>query len=285
MHRPAEDQGRVPPLRPRATDKRTDRPIKFRLRQALAFQRRLPDFLVIGEMKCATSSFFSILSEHPQIAPPFRKETHFFTKGYRHGTSWYKAHFPRRGDDLSLTGEATPDYLFDLDTPKRVADLLPDARFIVLLRDPAERAISHYHHEVRMGRETLNLADALHVEEKRTRQAAGTDAEQEVRLHASYAARGNYAASLRRWFQHFDPSRFHILESADLQRDPETELTNATAFLGIPPLENCPPTTARNTGSYSMPGNDVINGLRRRFRESDRDLSEMLGRKLSWMND
>lgn len=273
----------VPPLLPRATDKRTRRPARFRIRQALAFQRRLPDFLVIGEMKCATSSFFSVLSEHPGIAPPFRKETHFFTKGYSRGTSWYRAHFPKRGEGAALTGEATPDYLFDLSAPERVAELLPHAKLLVLLRDPVERAISHYHHEVRMGRETLELAEALAVEEKRIEQARGTEAEQEVRLHASYAARGNYAGSLRRWLRHFDPSSFHVVDSADFQRDPGTELARATDFLGIARPSHCPPARQRNAGSYAMPPDDVIRDLRSRFEASDKALSELLGREMSWM--
>lgn len=161
--------------------------------------------------------------------------------------------------------------------------MLPRAKFIVLLRDPVARAISHYHHEVRMGRETLDLADALHVEERRIAQAAGTAADQETRLHASYGARGDYAASLGRWFGHFDPSRFLVLETADFQRAPGEALAQATDFLGIARPQTCPPARKRNAGHYAAPPEQVTRELRRRFEASDRDLARLLGREMSWM--
>jgi len=270
------------PLAARPNDKRVRRPAEFHVRRITAHLRATPEFLVIGEMKCATSSFFKTLCTHPQILPPYRKETHFFTEGFERGRLWYRAHFPMRSAKAQITGEATPGYLFDLDSPQRIASLLPDARFIVLLRDPVERAISHYHHEVRMGRETLGMAEAFAAEDARIEAAKGTAAERETRLHASYLGRGRYASSLRRWFAHFDHDRFHIIETIGLRRDPLGTIEAAADFLNLDRRTSTIPEQKSNTGGYTPPPEPFLQNLRSRFREENEDLAEILGRKPSW---
>lgn len=272
----------VTPLRPRTIDKRLQRPRSFYLRRATSFLRGLPDFIVIGEMKCATSSLFSALGDHPAINPPIRKETHFFTKGYHLGESWYRAHFPRRRTAGSKIGEATPDYLYASQAPARVKAMLPDAKFIVLLRDPVGRAISHYHHEVRMGRETLSIEQALAVEDTRMSEAVGQADEEETRLHASYADRGRYGASLQRWLAMFDADRFLVLETKDFQESQQMVLNRVANFLGISPFEGRPPERRRNAGSYDTPPESILSSLRDRLHVDDPLVTEMLGKRPSW---
>lgn len=197
---------------------------------------------------------------------------------------WYRAHFPFVGPGDAITGEATPGYLFDKTAPLRIAARLPHAKFIVLLRDPVERALSHYHHEVRMGRETLPLPQAIEAEGARLAQARGTAQETETRLHGSYVGRGNYAASLRRWFDAFEASRFLILETADFARYPVRELQRSTEFLGIGPYSEAVPEEKKNTGNYPSPDDGIRELLRANFADVDKELARMLGRRMSWMD-
>jgi len=113
----------------------------------------------VGAQKAGTSSLYSYMVQHPQVLPAARKEIHYFDRHYDKGLRWYRRHFPLRARLSSerLSGEASPYYLFHPHAPRRIAETLPDARILMLLRNPANRAISHYFHEARVGREKLPL--------------------------------------------------------------------------------------------------------------------------------
>ena len=125
-----------------------------------------PDFLIIGTQRGGTTSLYDYLSEHPCIAGAVKKEIEFFDLNYHRGIGWYRAHFPSvlerlyarraRGRKL-VTGEATPYYLFHPHAPRRMQEAAPESRLIILLRNPVERAYSHYWHEVRHGSYTRML--------------------------------------------------------------------------------------------------------------------------------
>src|SRR5690349_6371993 len=118
----------------------------------------LPDFLIIGAQKAGSTSLASYLAAHPCVVPPRWNEAHFFDLNYERGVDWYRSLFPvgvrarlnsRLRGRRHLTGDSTPHYIVHPRMPARARDLLPAARIIILLRDPVDRAHSHYHHEVR----------------------------------------------------------------------------------------------------------------------------------------
>src|SRR5215216_7751234 len=138
--------------------------------RATAKLRPLPDFLVLGAQKAGTTALYAYLRRHPQIAGPSWKEVSFFDRHYARGESWYRGNFPsrpatwlarRRAGAEPIVGEASPGYLFHPHAPQRVATLLPNVRLIALLRDPVDRALSHYHHELALGRESLSFEEAI----------------------------------------------------------------------------------------------------------------------------
>src|SRR6056297_3866495 len=107
--------------------------------------RTLPDFLGLGAQRSGTSTLNHYLSQHPQFRAPIRKEVHYFDKNYYRGVEWYKGYFPMQSRSrISVTGEVSPFYIFHPYCAERIARDLPHARFIVLLRNPVSRAISHY---------------------------------------------------------------------------------------------------------------------------------------------
>lgn len=116
---------------------------------------RLPDFVIIGAMKAGTTTLFRWLGEHPDCALPHVKEPHFFARDDRfaRGLEWYGSLFPQT---TAITGEASADYAdpaVSRTVADRMATVLPDARIIMLVREPEARLRSHYVHEVQRGRE------------------------------------------------------------------------------------------------------------------------------------
>jgi hypothetical protein len=276
------------PLQPRRDDRRLVREDGFRLRLLTAPLRALPHFLIVGAMKSGTSSLFHCIRQHPMVASPFRKEVHYFSHGVRHGRGdgWYRAHFPLRMRlrPGTLTGEATPDYMFDREAVAGLAARLPRARLIVILRDPVERAISHYFHECRMGREYLPLEQALAVEDERLEAARHLgEAGVETLMHASYKARGRYAEQLETLRRHVPPERILVLGSATLFRTPERALGEVFDFLGLPPPPSPPRLEVKNAGTNRTEVSDAVReGLAETFRDDNERLFALLGRKLDW---
>lgn len=216
-------------------------------RRPTAALRALPDFLIIGAQRGGTSSLYRYLGAHPDVFPSVRKETEFFSSYIGRGQGWYRAHFPtrrtlaiheRRHGAAAQTFEATPDYLFDPRAPANVAAALPEARLIVLLRDPVERAFSHYRHMRRLGFEDLEFDVALRQEEERISEdldRAMHDPNHRPRaaLRFSYVARGRYVEQLERWYAHFPRKQFLILDSNSLFVDPAAVVHQVCEFLGL----------------------------------------------------
>jgi Sulfotransferase domain len=252
--------------------------------QATATLRPLPDFLILGAQKAGTTALYAYLRWHPQITGPSFKEVSFFDRHYTRGERWYRAHLPvrRRG----LVGEASPSYLFHPLAPERVARMLPDARLIALLRNPVDRAFSHYQHEVALGREQLSFEDALAREQERM------DGELEHMLrdpvyfsHAwwnyTYVARGRYAQQLERWFAAFPREQVLVLLTDDLAADTAGTYRRVLDFLSVDPrgLDSYPRIFEREYGEMSP---KTRARLEVEFAEPNRRLAELLGRDLPW---
>ncbi|SDZ24952.1 Sulfotransferase domain-containing protein [Micromonospora pattaloongensis] len=208
----------------------------------------LPDFLIIGGQRCGTTSLYHYLAAHPRVRVATGKELQFFSLHHGRGTRWYRGHFPAAAPG-TRSFEASPYYLFHPEVPARVAATLPQGRFIALLRDPVERAYSHYLHTRSYGLEPLDFADAVAAEPDRLAAALrhGPDsrtAHAALRNH-SYLARGRYAEQLERWFAHVPRERLLVLRSEDLYADPAAVYGELLRFLELPPFT--PAAFARHT--------------------------------------
>ena len=198
----------------------------------------LPELLVIGAMRAGTTSLFRYLSQHPSLDRGLRKEIDYFTYFYDRGPRWYRAHFaPRWASTKSF--EACPYYLFHPLAPQRVAELLPHARIVVLLRDPIDRAFSHWRHLSRVGVETLPFDEAIAAEAERLRgseELLRTGRTLRVRDHErfSYMARGRYAAQLERWLEYFPAESIRVFQFDDLVAKTQTVLDEVCRHAGVP---------------------------------------------------
>jgi hypothetical protein len=261
----------------------TGRGVELRLR--MRQPRALPGAVILGAQKCGTSSLHNYLTQHPGVIAPLRKEVHYFDVNYGRGESWYRAHFGREGEP-GLNLDSSPYYLFHPAVPRRMHELLPDARLIVLLRDPARRAYSHYWHERDKGREDLSFEAAIDAEPERLGRAGELLASGELersrehQLH-SYLARGRYAEQLERWFALYPRERIHILRFEDFAQDPLAGLNATLAFLGLPPAASVS-LEARNTRRYPAMEEATMERLRAYFEPHTRRLEAMLGCPMGW---
>jgi hypothetical protein len=266
----------------------------MRWRTATRSARTLPDFLLLSGSRCGSTSLFASLCAHPQVMPPSHKELHFFDRNYRRGLDSYRRLFPlgahRRSRERRLgrrvvTGEATTYYLLHPAVPARAREAIPRATLVVLLRDPVDRAYSHYQLSVRSGAETLSFEDALDAEEERLagaeeRLLAGTDDVPSHRLH-SYVARGLYLRQLERWQESFRREQFLILRSEDFFADPAGTVAEACAFLGLEPHPG-PLPAPMNRATYEQIRPETRRRLQQTFAEPNRRLEEYLGAELDW---
>jgi len=249
--------------------------------------RPLPDFLILGAQKAGTTALYSYLRRNPSIIGPSWKEVSYFDRHYARGEAWYRGNFPNKARTRGkLVGEASPSYLFHPLGPQRVRELVPDARLVALVRDPVDRALSHYQHEVALGREPLSFEDALAAEDERLRgevERMVTDPRYFSREWWSntYKARGRYGEQLERWLEVFPREQLLIVPSDDLAAEPAKTHARVLDFLGAPPqrLEAYPRVYERE---YEPMQPDTRERLAAEFEQPNRRLYELLGRELGW---
>ncbi|MBE9040822.1 sulfotransferase domain-containing protein [Oscillatoriales cyanobacterium LEGE 11467] len=246
----------------------------------------MPDFLIIGAQKCGTTSLYCYLAQHPQIITVPHKEVHFFDLNYDRGLDWYGAHFPPSGLPGAIAGEASPYYLFHPQVPARVYQHFPQIKLIVLLRNPVDRALSQYHHEVKLGFEQLPLEEAIAREPERLQgevEKLSTDPTYYSynHQHYTYLSRGRYLEQLQRWRIYFPPEQFLILKTEDLHDRPDETLARVLAFLQLP-IVDLPTYLSYNAGSYPRAIESVKQDLTDYFREPNQQLWKYLQQDFDW---
>ena len=191
----------------------------------------LPNAFVGGAQKSGTTTLHRLLETHPQIFFPKRpQEIHFFDleSAYRRGLGWYQGLFADwRGE--RVIAQTSPLYLYHPRVAERIAAVAPGARFLFLLRNPVDRAYSHYWHERRYGWESLPFEQALAAEPERLRGG------EEARRHYSYLDRGRYAHQLARYLDRFPREQILVLLYDQLTADLAGLGARAAAFLGVDP--------------------------------------------------
>ena len=211
--------------------------------------RMLPDYIIIGAMKGGTSALYEYLVRHPLIGRSTNEEVHYFSLNYDRGEDWYRGHFPtvmrkrlvkmRHGRDL-VTGESTPYYIFHPHALQRLVALVPNAKLIVVLRDPVTRAYSHFNHARQMGVEDIpSFQDALDAEPERLageveRMLADPTYNSPVHWHNSYQSRGLYVEQLQRLFSLVPERQVLILSAEEMSKNPAVVHQKTLQFLGLP---------------------------------------------------
>ena len=237
----------------------------------------LPDFVVIGAAKSGTTFFYHLLSRHPHVQPAVVKEPHYFNRLFEEGTEWYRGCFPKpRWEDgrMTITGEASPGYIWHPLAPERMAEVIPQARLIALLRNPVDRAYSDYHQRKKNGRAAQTFEQVA--------QAAFKDP-----LHPapSELAMSIYVDHLLHWSKFFPKEQILVLKSEDLFERPVETLKLALDFLSLPDWE--PEASElgdrRNAGKYGQGMDPAIRQrLEEYFEPHNKRLYDYLGVDFGW---
>jgi hypothetical protein len=198
---------------------------------------RVPDFIIAGAMKCGTTSMHSILNSHPNVFIPKREINFFdlddliqhpdffffssehwyypsFTKKTAEYWRWYSRFFTDARDD-QLIGEDSTCYLASEVAPERIAQVGKEIKIIIMLRDPTDRAYSHYWHLVRTGRATLSFEDTLQIEP------------------TSILSRSMYERQIRNFLRFIPRQRVHIVLFEEFVRNISATIQKVCNFLGI----------------------------------------------------
>ena len=181
-------------------------------------RHKLPNLIIIGAMKCATTSLHYYLGLHPEISMSREKELNFFiSEGNRHkGLAWYKSHFT---GEAKIRGESSPNYTnypFSHGVPERMYSCVPEAKLIYIARDPIDRIISHYIHQYAAGREDRKLCEVLE------------------NLHENpYVFRSKYFMQLEKYSEYFPQCNVLVITREDLYRHRRQTLQKIFRFLDV----------------------------------------------------
>ena len=265
--------------------------------------RKLPDFIIIGAAKSGTTSLYDFIAKHPDISSSYVKEPSYFSTIDIPGLSYYRTNFPIH--TRRLTGEASTSYFARPDVPERIKSIIPDAKLIVLLRNPVDRAYSHYHFARKRNVEPCEtFEEALEQEKARREKYLNSVSELKSILDGkanvskernmynivrdcwddswhSYLRYGHYAEHLENWIKHFKRDRFLILSTDEFRDDRQHALDGVFEFLDVDSFV-IHDFKDLNVGRYK----GMKAGTRRRlldyFRPHNEQLYDMLDRRFNW---
>ena len=263
---------------------------------ATGFLHVKPDFYIIGFAKCGTTSLFEYLISHPNIHPPKGKEIDFFDRLYSRGINWYKVGFPFTIQKFIekvffrkkfLTGEATPRYIEHPHAINRIKQTTPNAKFIILLRNPIDRAFSQHNMNVKNDYEINNFNDALKEEPRRISNRIEkmtndiTYYSWNYDLYA-YLEHGLYVDKIKRWMEVFPKEQFLIIQSEEFFKNPSKTYNDVLKFLGLVPFP---------IGEFQIKGkvnknrkidDEFRNELVNYFKPHNQRLYDFLGKSFDW---
>jgi hypothetical protein len=239
-------------------------------RRTRADEGALPNLIVIGGLKCGTTSLHHYLNLHPQIGMSRPKELNFFVVelNWELGADWYRSHFPA---GAPVRGETSPHYT---NRPRfegvaaRMRDTLgADARIVYMVRHPIDRLLSHYLHNVGGGYETRELAAAADPQ-------------------SAYVQRGRYAFQLEPYLEVFAADRVLVVSREELGRDRDATVRRVFEFAGVDPGFTSPEFdrewetgSGKGSGGFRLMDRAVrVPGLRALDRNFDR-----LPERLRWL--
>jgi hypothetical protein len=257
-------------------------------RRATQGYRQLPSVVIAGAQKAGTTQLFAYLIKHPRLLPGSSKEIDYFSRHAHRSVHWYRSRFPLRSRVAKVNGhvlEASPSYMATPAAIPRMHAVLPDARIIVVLRDPVSRAFSGYQHAKTRHRDRRPFEQAVEEELRQSvwRPEFGQALQPGAPTMRTHVARGYYALQLERILKFYLPHQVLILDSADLFADTSATCQRVFQFVGVEPFE-VKPEKVYNRGYYSEKITPHMAALlREHYRPHDELLAELVGRRFSWM--
>jgi hypothetical protein len=258
------------------------------LRLATQRVRHLPTTVIVGAQKAGTTQLYAYMVKHPRCYGAAEKEVDYFSKHPQRSVAWYRSRFPWRRRVLRRQGhviEASPSYLPTPSALRKMQTVLPNARIIVLLRDPVSRAFSHYQHKKTRHLESRSFAEAVEEEIRANVFPAnwGVALQDGAQPMLGYVARGYYALQLELLNKMYRRSRVLVLDSANLFADTAGTCNRVFDYMGLEDFD-VEPSKVYNRGFYQEKIDPrVAARLREHYRPYDELLKDLLGQPFSWM--
>lgn len=218
----------------------------------------LPNFIIVGAPKAGTTSLYHYLSEHPQVFMSEPKEVNYFSREEIEAQGLYYDSFKAKTlseyeqlfasvTDEKAVGEGSVSYLFYTQTPAKIKAAIPDVKIIILLRDPVERAFSHYLMDYRMGLVDLPFEEIVYKK--------GNNKRLDL-YYQQYVELGLYHEQVKRYFDLFGEKQVKIYLQEDLRSNTEGVILDLYDFLGID--KSFMPNVEKEHNAFSMPKNRLI---------------------------
>ncbi len=265
--------------------------IKRNFRYFTSSIRILPSFIIVGAVRCGTTSLYYDICEHSCVLPASYDEIGFFDSNYELGINWYKSMFPTKfkmkkiesKTGICITGEDTPFYFWDKKSIERIKKDIPKIKLIILLRNPIDRAYSNYHLGVRLGSESLSFEDSIkkEIELLEKNNDFESDKIEKFLRPRSYIAKGLYYQQIKNWFDIFSKDQILILNTENLSVNPHQTLKQIFNFLNLP-NEKIQNIQNRKVGNYQKMNENTREYLKKLFQPHNEKLFKILGREFEW---
>jgi hypothetical protein len=253
-----------------------------------SFIRVLPDFFVVGVVRSGTTSLYYYLDQHPCVMKSAYDELGFFDSNFDLGWNWYKSLFPtimqkkkiEKRNGKFLTFDDTPFYVYNSTVVKRIKRNFPDAKIIVIFRNPIDRAYSNYFLGVNGGKEKRKFDDLIEEEmiliNRRNKQVLFDET-----LSETYLGRGLYAEQLKVWFSEFPKDSVKIIKSEEFAENTQDVMKDLFQFLDLPEykISNI---EKKNVTKYPPMKKETREKLEEFFRSHNKELYNMLGKDFGW---
>ena len=256
--------------------------------------RVLPDFIIIGVGRGGTTSCFHYLSQHPSIIGSAYDEIGFFDENFHLGLNWYRSMFPTKflkkkiakKFGKCLTYDVTPSYIRKPWVARRIKELFPEIKLIALLRNPVDKAYSHYHSSITRGLQKSSFEEIIEEDVKTFQKFENTNSMIDDKyfrtyIEKSHLGRGFYAQQLKIWFELFDRKQILILTSEELSTDTNKTMNKIFQFLDLSDYE-ISDTAKRSTGNYTNMKMDTRKKLISFFSKYNQDLFKLLNQEFDW---
>ena len=254
--------------------------------------RVLPEFIIIGSMKCGTTSLYYDICEHPCTLAAAYDEIGFFDSNFHLGINWYRSMFPTKGqiedikhkEGVAITGEDTPFYFWNPIAAKRIQKLLPNIKLIIILRNPIDRAYSEYQDLASNKSNFPSFETVIENEMNSQRNNADIITEENFEVFNqknSYLLKGIYVDQLKIWTSLFPKEQIFILSTENLNSDPIDALGSVFQYLNLPDYKIKNPQHQKQK-KYSSMKTETRNELIEFFKPHNERLFKMINKKFDW---
>jgi len=258
--------------------------------------RLLPNVMVVGFHKTATTSLHEYLIQHPNVIKPLRKEIGYFSIFFWRGEMWYRSHFPtifsklnkNMKTDNCIILDSDPNCSYHPDSPKRIHDRLPDVKLIFILRNPIDRAWSDFNQD--LNREYISN---ISFEEKIKEDESDFDkminslkfdrlqSDYFKKIPRAYLSIGKYSIYIKKWLEFFSMDQILFLTTDELKSDLNGSLEKVFNFLNIPnqPILDL---EKKNVGKYKKMNSETRKKLIEYYKPYNLELEILLNKKFNW---